>query len=125
MPFKAGQSGNPAGKPKGALSKFNADVKAMILGALSDVGGREYLARQAEQNPTAFMTLVGKVLPLQLANAEGQKLLVDFRWADQPAIPPTIESVAVDTENDKRIDNVSDETKDVSDETTVTFIGEC
>jgi len=39
----------------------------MILGALDDAGGQQYLARQAEQNPTAFMTLLGKVLPMQLA----------------------------------------------------------
>ena len=38
----------------------------MILGALSDVGGRDYLARQAMENPGPFMTLVGKVLPTQL-----------------------------------------------------------
>lgn len=38
----------------------------MILGALEDVGGRAYLAEQALENPGAFMTLVGKVLPLQL-----------------------------------------------------------
>ena len=38
----------------------------MILGALSDVGGRDYLARQAMENPGPFMTLVGKVLPAQI-----------------------------------------------------------
>jgi hypothetical protein len=38
----------------------------MILGALAGVGGDAYLMRQAEENPAAFMTLVGKVLPLQL-----------------------------------------------------------
>jgi hypothetical protein len=41
----------------------------MILGALSDAGGREYLHRQADLNPAAFMTLVGKVLPLTLQGA--------------------------------------------------------
>jgi hypothetical protein len=39
----------------------------MILGALNAAGGVEYLTRQAEENPGPFMTLVGKVLPLQLA----------------------------------------------------------
>ena len=38
----------------------------MIIGALQQVGGMEYLARQALENPAAFMTLIGKVLPLQL-----------------------------------------------------------
>jgi hypothetical protein len=43
----------------------------MILGALADAGGREYLRRQAAQNPVAFMTLLGKVLPLQVQSSGG------------------------------------------------------
>jgi hypothetical protein len=35
----------------------------MILGALDDAGGQDYLAAQAKQNPAAFLTLIGKVLP--------------------------------------------------------------
>ena len=48
-------------------NKTTAAVKDMILQALSNKGGVEYLERQADENPTAFMTLVGKVLPLQVA----------------------------------------------------------
>ena len=78
-----------AGRPLGAKGKFSSDVKAMILGALSDVGGQEYLARQANANPVAFMSLLGKVLPLQLANADENKpLRITFEWADAG---PTIE----------------------------------
>ena len=43
----------------------------MILNALSDVGGEQYLARQANENPSAFMTLLGKVLPTQMTGHEG------------------------------------------------------
>ena len=39
----------------------------MILGALDGVGGQAYLERQAEENPTAFLTLIGKVLPTTLS----------------------------------------------------------
>lgn len=39
----------------------------MILGALDKAGGIDYLERQSGENPAAFMTLVGKVLPLQVA----------------------------------------------------------
>jgi len=56
-----------AGRPKGSPNKVQADVKAMILGALSDAGGRAYLTQQALENPSAFMVLVGKVLPLTIA----------------------------------------------------------
>lgn len=54
------------GRPKGKPNKVNGDVKAMVLGALEQVGGQQYLAEQAEANPTAFMSLVGKVLPREM-----------------------------------------------------------
>jgi hypothetical protein len=38
----------------------------MILGALADVGGRDYLAAQAETNPSAFLSLLGKLLPTEV-----------------------------------------------------------
>lgn len=81
------------GRQKGTPNKADASIKNMVLTALSDVGGAAYLARQAEKNPVAFLGLVGKVLPLQIANAAGGALLIDFRWADQP---PTINGEAKD-----------------------------
>ena len=38
----------------------------MILAALDEVGGHWYLVEQARANPSAFLTLVGKVLPMQV-----------------------------------------------------------
>lgn len=54
------------GRPKGSQNKVTKAVKEMILGALDDAGGQAYLARQAQENPAAFMTLIGKVLPMQV-----------------------------------------------------------
>lgn len=51
------------GRPKGVPNKINRALKDMILGALEDAGGQDYLTRQAAENPSAFMTLIGKVLP--------------------------------------------------------------
>jgi hypothetical protein len=45
----------------------------MIEGALTDAGGRAYLARQADENPSAFLSLLGKVLPRNVnADLSGQ-----------------------------------------------------
>ncbi|SDQ42361.1 hypothetical protein [Pseudoxanthomonas sp. CF125] len=55
------------GRAKGTTNKLTADVKAMVLEALDKAGGVTYLLKQAQTNPNAFMTLVGKVLPLTLA----------------------------------------------------------
>ncbi len=51
------------GRKKGTPNKVTAELKDMILGALDDAGGQQYLQRQADENPTAFLGLVGKVLP--------------------------------------------------------------
>lgn len=54
------------GRQKGTPNKTTAAVKDMVLQALSNKGGVEYLEQQADKNPTAFLTLVGKVLPLDV-----------------------------------------------------------
>ncbi|HXJ44241.1 MAG TPA: hypothetical protein VNH18_33445 [Bryobacteraceae bacterium] len=58
-----------AGRKPGVPNKLNSDLKAMILGALEGAGGQDYLQRQAEENPGAFLTLIGKVLPTTLAGS--------------------------------------------------------
>ena len=54
------------GRPKGSPNKVNGQVKEMVLAALDKAGGVEYLVAQSSANPTAFLTLVGKVLPTQI-----------------------------------------------------------
>jgi hypothetical protein len=51
------------GRQKGTPNKVSADLRRMILGALEQRGGQKWLYTQMEANPTAFMTLLGKVLP--------------------------------------------------------------
>ena len=59
-----------AGRKKGTPNRNTAKVKDMILGALNDVGGQGYLARQAEENPKAFLSLLGRVLPIQTVETD-------------------------------------------------------
>jgi hypothetical protein len=54
----------------------------MVIGALQDVGGRQYLAARAIDTPTAFMALLGKILPTQLTGENGAPIAYSFRWAD-------------------------------------------
>lgn len=54
------------GRPKGVPNKTTTEVKQMILDALAGAGGVEYLIRQAEEKPAAFLALVGKVMPMQV-----------------------------------------------------------
>jgi len=63
-------SGIPAGVKRVVLSIVGASFSSTdnLLIQLGDAGGIEYLVKQADENPTAFMTLVGKVLPLDVNN---------------------------------------------------------
>ncbi len=63
------------GRPKGVPNKTTTAVKDMILAALDKAGGMEYLLRQASENPTAFLTLVGKIIPLTVGGDKENPLL--------------------------------------------------
>lgn len=59
------------GRKAGTPNKLTQELKGMILMALDDAGGIGYLARTAESHPGAFLTLVGKVLPMQVTGEGG------------------------------------------------------
>lgn len=61
-----------AGRKAGVPNKVNTELKQMILNALDKAGGEDYLTEQATTNPTAFMTLIGKVLPMAIAPEAGK-----------------------------------------------------
>ena len=67
---KRGGARPGAGRPKGSPNRLSASLKEMILQSLDDVGGREYLARLAIENSSAYSSLIGKVLPTTLAASE-------------------------------------------------------
>ena len=68
------------GRPKGVPNKVTADLKSMILEALDRKGGVAYLAEQADENPTAFLTLVGNVLPMTIGGEHGTSGKWVVRW---------------------------------------------
>ena len=80
---KVGDGTPGPGRPKGVPNKVTADVKAMVLQALSEAGGAGYLLEQAKTNPNAFLTLVGKVLPLTVSGDKDNPLeaVVRFKLA--------------------------------------------
>ncbi len=61
------------GRGKGTPNKTTALLKDAILMAAQKAGGDgpngmvEYLTVQATENPAAFMSLLGKVLPIQVS----------------------------------------------------------
>jgi hypothetical protein len=68
----AGKAG--PGRPKGVPNKFTGQLRDIILNAMeaADPGGSlGYLTKQAKENPTAFLTLAGKTLPMQVTGDGG------------------------------------------------------
>ncbi len=84
----AHQKGAPktagSGRQKGSGNKLTGELKEMILEAANRAGGAggtvQYLQTQAAANPTAFMSLLGRVLPLQGPGPQGEhKFIVGWQ----------------------------------------------
>lgn len=54
------------GRPAGAQNRIPAEIKDLIRGALEEAGGQDYLVRQANANPVAFLGLLGKIIPQEV-----------------------------------------------------------
>jgi len=55
------------GRTKGTPNRENKALREMILGALDELGGQDYLVEQGRANPGTFLMLIAKVLPTTLA----------------------------------------------------------
>ena len=64
------------GSRAGVPNKITRDLKEMILGALDGAGGVDYLIEQSQKNPGAFLTLIGKVLPLQVTGTDNGPVMI-------------------------------------------------
>lgn len=71
------------GRKKGTPNKHTALLKDAILAAGANAGKGEglegYLTSQAVLNPNAFLSLLGKVLPLQIAGDKDNPVGVLFQ----------------------------------------------
>lgn len=84
--------GKPKGSPKsggrkkGTPNKTTALLKDAVLIAARRAGGSDddhddeglisYLAEQAAENPTGFMPLLGKVLPMQVTGKDDEPIKI-------------------------------------------------
>ena len=73
--FKPGQSGNPAGRPKGSRSKLSeAFLKA--LADDFDEHGLETVAKVRDDKPDAYLNVIGKLMPklMELSGPDGAEI---------------------------------------------------
>ena len=82
------------GRKRGVRNKTTALLKDAILEAAELSGDKDgmvgYLVKQANENPVAFMGLLGKVLPLQIVADVTQRvaevtdeIMTPEEWAEQ------------------------------------------
>jgi hypothetical protein len=74
MPFKKGQSGNPAGRPAGSANRLTTAAREAFGFAFEEIGGKKALARWAKKNPDKFYPLFAKLIPVEVASV-GEMLL--------------------------------------------------
>lgn len=55
------------GRKKGVPNKFSAQAKTLVLEALAEVGGKDWLVALAREEPRAFAALVQKLVPQEIA----------------------------------------------------------
>ena len=75
-PTGAAALGAGPGRKKGVPNKATGELKAMILEALDKAGGVNYLLDCAlnEKTQGAFLSLIGKVLPMTIAGDDKNPL---------------------------------------------------
>jgi hypothetical protein len=92
------------GRKKGTPNKTTTQLKEAILAAAEQAGGDgglvNYLHEQARMNPGHFMTLLGKVLPLQVAGDKDAPLnsRVTVAWE---SVGPKVEWESASQTKDK------------------------
>jgi len=72
--FRKGEKRPNQGRPKGSTNKQSELIRDMVATALNQSGGVDYLARVSESHPAAFLSLVGKVLPIQVTGEGGDAI---------------------------------------------------
>lgn len=90
-------------RPKGSPNKITAEVRGMIRHAFIELGGKDWLVKQAELQPVAFMQLLGKLVPSEIvASVDGltQRVIVikDFTGRSPGIIEekPVEEPITID-----------------------------
>ena len=106
--WKPGQSGNPAGRPKGARSKLS-DSFLTDLAEHWQANGKQALQAAYEKNPVEYVRVVASLLPKNVAvdvdvkYERIERVIVPAKVIEHDPLP-AIEVDATDVQHDKPSD---------------------
>jgi hypothetical protein len=66
------------GRKAGTPNKITKQLREAILTAFDEAGGVEYLQKVAEDQPSVFCQLLGKVLPMSVSGEDGGPLVITW-----------------------------------------------
>ena len=86
VPFKPGQSGNPAGRPKGARAKLG---EAFIDALLNDwnSNGVKAIIDMRDERPGDYVKIIASILPKEISGVDGESLAMPSRIEMVPVTP--------------------------------------
>src|SRR5215475_3077976 len=87
---EAGKWGRRSGTP----NRVTSDLREMISTALNEAGGVAYLRRQADENPVAFLGLLGKILPRHIESNQPINVSVSLEDERKQAVAEITEMFA-------------------------------
>lgn len=68
------------GRKRGVPNKTTSALRELVLRALDEAGGVDYLRRMADEQPVAFLGLVGRLLPLEARIEAATAQRIEFSW---------------------------------------------
>jgi hypothetical protein len=80
------KTGRPKGYPKSGGRKPGVrntaeTVRVAVMAAFDELGGKAYLVEVGRQNPAVFVSLLGRILPHELATSAGSlRQEVVLKW---------------------------------------------
>ena len=78
MPFKPGESGNPNGKPKGAVNVLTKTVKERVTEVFNELQSdpTANMLSWAKTEPTEFYKIAAKLIPAEINAHVDNKVIV-------------------------------------------------
>ena len=92
MPFKKGQSGNPAGRKKGEKNKVTNDVKKWLLD-LFNTQSKTLKTDLKAMKPRERWEIIAKILPFIVPKLQAMNARVDMNALTEEQLTTIIEAI--------------------------------